>query len=370
MSNRTFWSVAAVLGIVILVLANPRVPEESVVHAPGPAVDEHAAAADPPAEQASAEPVPGAEPSEAEPSADPADWTAPRTPWGDPDLQGVWTNATLTPIERPAGLGDQTVLTAEEAAELEVRSAESRAESDRFELGNVGSYNQFWMDSGKNVTEDRRTSLITDPPDGRIPWTEAGRERLESDLARYGVGPFDTYEDADTGERCLTDGLPLVPLQGYNMNYHVLQSPGWVAILNEMFHEYRMIPVDDRGQLDADIGAMLGDSRGRWEGDTLVVETTNFSDKRHYLWRATWRGARPSLHLVERFTRLDDETIDYEFTMTDPEMFTQPWTASVPMTTNQESRGVTSGPLYEYACHEGNYGLLNIMRGARVEELE
>ena len=242
MSNRTFWSVAAVLGIVILVLANPRTPEETVVHAPAPAEEVAAAAADLAAEQAPAEPA-----SEAEPSADPADWTAPRTPWGDPDLQGVWTNATLTPIERPADLGDQAVLTAEEAAELEVRSAESRAASDRFIPGNVGAYNQFWMDSGKNVTEDRRTALITDPPDGRIPWTEAGRERLESDLARYGVGPFDTYEDADTGERCLTDGLPLVPLQGYNMNYHILQSPGWVAILNEMFHEYRMIPVDGRG---------------------------------------------------------------------------------------------------------------------------
>ena len=369
MSNRTFWSVAAVLGIVILVLANPRSPDDAA-QAPGGHGEEVAAAADPPAEPASAEPASGAEPSGAEPAEAAADWAAPRTAWGDPDLQGVWTNATLTPIERPAALADQAVLTAEEAAELEVRSAESRAASDRFIPGNVGAYNQFWMDSGKNVTEDRRTSLITDPPDGRIPWTEAGRERLESDLARYGVGPFNTYEDADTGERCLTDGLPLVPLQGYNMNYHILQSPGWVAILNEMFHEYRMIPVDGRGQLAADIGAMLGDSRGRWEGDTLVVETTNFSDKRHFLWRATWRGARPSLHLVERFTRIDEETIDYEFTMTDPEMFTSPWTASVPMTTNQESRGVTSGPLFEYACHEGNYGLLNIMRGARVEELE
>ena len=242
MSNRTFWSVAAVLGIVILVLANPRTPEESVVHAPGTADGGPAAAADAPAGQASAEPASGAAPSGAAPAEASADWTAPRTAWGDPDLQGVWTNATLTPIERPASLGDQAVLTAEEAAELEVRTAESRAASDRFIPGNVGAYNQFWMDSGKNVTEDRRTSLITDPADGRIPWTEAGRERLESDLARYGVGPFNTYEDADTGERCLTDGLPLVPLQGYNMNYHILQSPGWVAILNEMFHEYRMIP--------------------------------------------------------------------------------------------------------------------------------
>ena len=363
MSDRVFWSVAAVLAIVVFVLANGPSSEETVAHAPTrPAGDEVATAA--PAPEAPA--AQGA----AEPPSVPVAWTAPRTPWGDPDLQGVWTNATLTPVERPEGLADKAVLSAEEAAELEVRSAESRAASDRFVLGSVGAYNQFWMDSGKNVTEDRRTALITDPPDGRIPWTEAGRRRLESDLARYGVGPFDTWEDADTGERCLTDGLPLVPLQGYNMNYHILQSPGWVVILNEMFHEYRVIPVDGRAHLDADIGQLLGDARGAWEGDTLVVETTNFSDKRHFLWRATWRAARPSLHLVERFTRVDDQTIDYQFTMTDPEMFTRPWTASVPMTTDQASRGVTTGPLFEYACHEGNYGLLNIMRGARVEELE
>ena len=306
---------------------------------------------------------------QAQPDRAPATWTAPRTGWGVPDLQGVWTNATLTPIERPDSLADKTVLTAEEAAALEVRSAQQRAASDRFIPGNVGAYNQFWMDGGKNVTGDRRTSLIVDPPDGRIPWTAAGRRRLASDSARYGVGPFESWVDADTGERCLTDGLPLVPLQGYNMNYHILQSPGWVAILNEMFHEYRLIPIDGREHVSAAIGQLLGDARARWEGDTLVVETTNFADTRHFLWRATWRGARPSLHLLERFTRVDAETIDYEFTMTDPEMFTRPWTALVPMTTNQASRGVTSGPLFEYACHEGNYGLLNIMRGARADEL-
>ena len=188
------------------------------------------------------------------------------------------------------------------------------------------------------------------------------------DSAKYGVGPFDSWEDADTGERCLTDGLPLVPLQGYNMNYHILQSPGWVAILNEMFHEYRLIPVDGRAHVRAEIGQWLGDARGWWDGDTLVVETTNFADKGHFLWRATWRAARPSLHLVERFTRIDDETVDYQFTMTDPTMFTRPWTATVAMTTNQASRGVTSGPMFEYACHEGNYGLLNIMRGARADD--
>ena len=292
----------------------------------------------------------------------------PRTGWGVPDLQGVWTNATLTPIERPDSLAGKMVLTAEEAAELEVRSAEQRVASDRFIPGDVGAYNQFWMDGGKNVTGDRRTSLIVDPPDGKIPWTSAGRERLASDLARYGVGPFDSWVGADTGERCLTDGLPLVPLQGYNMNYHILQSPGWVVILNEMFHEYRLIPVDGRAHVPPEVGQLLGDARGRWEGDTLVVETTSFADKGHFLWRATWRAARPSLHLVARFTRVDDETIDYAFTMTDPAMFTRSWTATLPMTTNQASRGVTSGPMFEYACHEGNYGLLNIMRGARAQD--
>ena len=296
-------------------------------------------------------------------------WTAPRTAWGVPDLQGIWTNATLTPIERPAAMAGKDALTAEEAAAFEVTSAERRAASDTFIPGNVGAYNQFWMDGGKNVTGDRRTALIVDPPDGRIPWSEAGRSRLAVDSTKYGVGPFDSWEDADTGERCLTDGLPFVPLQGYNMNYHVLQSPGWVAILNEMFHVYRLIPTDGRTHVPSHVGQWLGDARGRWEGDTLVVETTAFADKGHYLWRATWRAARPALRLVERFTRVDDETLDYTFTMTDPDMFTQPWTALVPMTTNHASRGVTSGPMFEYACHEGNYGLLNIMRGARVQEV-
>ena len=305
---------------------------------------------------------------EAQSSQAPGDWAVPRTGWGVPDLQGIWTNATLTPIERPDSLVGKTVLTAEEAAELETRSAERRAASDRFIPGDVGAYNQFWMDGGKNVTGDRRTSLIVDPPDGKIPWAPAGRRRLEIDSTKYGVGPFESWEDADTGERCLTDGLPLVPLQGYNMNYHILQSPGWVAILNEMFHEYRLIPVDGRAHVGAEIGQWLGDARGWWDGDTLVVETTNFADKGHFLWRATWRATRQRLHLVERFTRIDDETIDYEFTMTDPTMFTRPWTATVPMTTNQTSRGVTSGPMFEYACHEGNYGLLNIMRGARAQD--
>ena len=162
-------------------------------------------------------------------------WTVPRTPWGAPDLQGIWTNATLTPMERPAALGDTSILTTNQADEFEVRSAEERVANDRFIPGVVGAYNQFWMDAGTTVVESLRTSLVVDPPDGRIPWSEAGHARLESDTASYGVGPYDSWVDADTGERCLTDGLPLVPLQGYNMNYHILQAPGWIAILNEMF---------------------------------------------------------------------------------------------------------------------------------------
>ena len=297
-------------------------------------------------------------------------WTIPRTPWGAPDLQGIWTNATLTPMERPETLEAASVLTAEQAAEFEVQSAENLRVNDRRIPGVVGAYNQFWMDAGTTVVESLRTSLVVDPPDGRIPWSAAGQARLQSDSARYGVGPFDSWVDADTGERCLTDGLPLVPLQGYNMNTHILQAPGWVAILNEMFHEYRIVPVDGRAPVAPAIGQWLGGGNGRWEGDTLVVESTRFADRGHYLWRATWRAARPTLHLVERFTRVDEQTIDYEFTMTDPEMFTRPWTALVPMTTDHASRGVTSGPMYEYACHEGNYGLNNMLRGARMQERE
>ena len=294
-------------------------------------------------------------------------WTTPRTSWGAPDLQGIWTNATLTPMERPDTLSDTTELSAEEAAQLEERSAAERKASDRFIPGVVGAYNQFWMDAGTTVVESRRTSLVVDPPDGRIPWTADGRRRLEADLAKNGVGPFDSWVDADTGERCLTDGLPLVPLQGYNMNTHILQSPGWVAILNEMFHEYRLVPVDGRGHVSERIGQWLGGGRGRWEGDTLVVESVDFADKNEYVWRHRWRAARPGLRLVERFTRVDAQTIDYKFTMTDPQMFIRPWTALVPMTTDQASRGVTSGPMFEYACHEGNYGLHNMLAGARAK---
>jgi len=299
-------------------------------------------------------------------------WVQSLTPWGDPDLQGIWTNTTTTPLQRPRDLADKEFLTAEELA-VRDRQVADKVNLDKRALDSpvseTGAYNNFWMDQGTRAVDGRRTALIIDPPNGQIPWTQTGRARFESDSARYGVGPYNSWVDADTGERCLTDGLPLLPLQGYNMNYHILQSDGWVAILNEMFHEYRMIPTDGRTHVPSHVGQWLGDARGHWEGNTLVVETKSFADKTLDLWRWTWRGARPNLHLVERFTRIDNETMNYEFTMTDADMFTQPWSARVPMTTNQESRGVTAGPMYEYACHEGNYGLLNMLRGARSDDI-
>ena len=295
----------------------------------------------------------------------------PRTPWGDPDLQGVWTNATITPLERPRDLAGQAFLTDEEADEFE-RQALQRSDADRrdgdTETDVRRAYNQFWYDRGTKVIADKRTSLIVDPPDGRIPWKPEAQEEYARSAARYGVGPFDSWEDLDTGERCLTDGLPMVPLQGYNMNYHILQTPRYVVILHEMFHEFRIIPLDGRPHVEQHIGQWLGDARGRWEEDTLVVDTTNFADKGHYRWITTWRAARPILRLVERFTRVDAETIDYQFTMHDSTMFTRPWTAAIPMSTNHAARGVTEGQLFEYACHEGNYGLANVLRAARAEE--
>ena len=295
-------------------------------------------------------------------------WEAPRTAWGEPDLQGVWTSATLTPLERPARQAGRELLTDEEAAALEQQSAANRAANDgKSAPGSVGGYNQVWMDAGTRITGSRRTSLIVDPPDGRIPWRPGEREAHDRERARYGVGPFDSYTDADTGERCITDGLPnMVPLQPYNMNLQVLQTPGQVVMLHEMYHELRVIPLDDRPLTG--IAQWTGEARGRWEGDTLVVETVNLVDKPDAYWSSPWRKARSSLRLVERFTRVGPESIDYTFTLEDPEVFAQAWTASAPMTTDHASRGVTAGQIWEYACHEGNHAMVNVLSGARIEE--
>ncbi|MCH7747578.1 MAG: hypothetical protein IH939_05735 [Acidobacteria bacterium] len=295
-------------------------------------------------------------------------WTTPRTAWGAPDLQGIWTSATLTPLERPRRQSEQALLTDEEAAAVEQQSAQRRAASDgKSAPGTVGGYNQVWMDAGTQIVDSRRTSLIVDPPEGVIPWTSEAKIESDREQARYGVGPYASWLDLDTGERCITDGLPnMVPLQPYNMNLQILQTPGAVVMLHEMYHELRIIPVDGRPLTG--IAQWTGEARGRWDGDTLVVETVNFVDKPDTYWSTPWRAARPSLRLVERFTRVGPEAIDYTFTLEDPHAFTQPWTAAAPMTTDHASRGVTSGQIFEYACHEGNHAMINVLSGARAQD--
>jgi hypothetical protein len=291
---------------------------------------------------------------------------APRTPWGSPDLQGTWTGSTLTPLERPAEFAGKPVLTAEEAAALETRARDRNAREPQAAAGDPGTYNQIWFDPSSAVVPDRRTSLIVDPPDGRLPFTPEGRALATRHAGHYGVGPRDNPEDLDTGERCLTDGVPIPYWTGYNNNYQIVQTPQHVMIRSEMYHNVRVIPLDNRHRIG--VPQWMGESRGRWEGDTLVVETSSFLDRSAQWWATAWRASRPTLRLVERFTRIDAETLDYEFTMTDPTMFMRPWTARFPLTTNQAARGVTKGPLHEYACHEGNYSMVNVLRGARLQE--
>lgn len=294
-----------------------------------------------------------------------------RTPWGAPDLQGVWTTATLTPLERADNHADKETLSSAEAQRLEAATADRMAKLDGAEpeAGNVGGYNRAWLDMGMRLLPDRRTALIIDPPSGRIPWRPKAKAASDAERARYGVGPYDSYADLDTGERCISDGVSMAPLQPYNMNFQIFQTPDHLAILQEMYHEYRIIPLDGRPPLDPTVGQWLGSPRGRWEGDTLVIETSGFADKSHYYWAWPWRAARPELKITEWLTRVDAETIDYRFTIEDRNMFTQPWTVASPMTTDQAARGVTAGALYEYACHEGNYALPNVLSGARAEEL-
>ena len=285
--------------------------------------------------------------------------TTARTPWGHPDLQGVWDYRTITPLERPQELAGREFLTDEEVAEFEQRAArraDGRPPEDERRSPSVHA--PFWLDYGTKVIGTKRTSLVVDPPDGRVPsLTPEGKARRAARAeARKGRGPADSWEDRNLWERCITRGLPggMLPA-GYNNNIQVLQTPEYVAIVMEMIHDTRLIPIDGRAHLDSGIRQWHGDSRGRWEGNTLVVETTNFSNKTDF------RGSGANLRLIERFTRADAETLLYEFTVEDPTTWERKWSAAVPMTR-------TVGPLYEYACHEGNYGLENILRVARTEE--
>ena len=294
----------------------------------------------------------------------------PRTAWGAPDLQGVWDFRSLTPMERPAELAGKETFTSEEAATFseEVLRRESRdladAEAEARETGRVVPYNDFWFDWGATVTTDR-TSLIVDPPDGRIPalTPAAAQRRAARRAARRGVGtdevsPGGWIDELSAPVRCIlgfNQGPPMTP-SAYNNNMQVFQTPDHVAILNEMIHDARIVPLDGRPQLPAPLRQWTGSSRGRWEGDTLVVETVNRRDE-------SFRGATRRLRLTERFTRADADTLVYEATLDDPTTWTTPWTFMVPMASG-------SGEVYEYACHEGNYYMANMLRGKRAEEEE
>ena len=289
---------------------------------------------------------------------------SPRTPWGDPDLQGLWTNTTTTPMERPDDLADKESLSSEELAVRDAEVAEA-VSFDNISDGNVGAYNEFWVERGALITQ---TSLIVDPPDGKLPpMTEEAQRKTQQFIARW-VAPPASWEDMNLYDRCITRGLPGAMIPGfYNHNYLILQTPDYVVLQVEMIHDTRIIPLAGRQQAPSGIPEWLGHSQGRWEGDTLVVETEGFAAKGEQ--RVALGGfflafsGGPNARLVERFTRLDDGTLDYRFTVSDPTVDTREWTAAIPMQAYDE-------PLYEYACHEGNYAMPNILAGARADEAE
>ena len=291
-------------------------------------------------------------------------WRVPRTPWGHPDLQGTWTNVTATPLERPRDLAGTPVLTDEERAER-FRQFTLETTTDTVPpAGSAGSHNEYWRERGVLL---HRTSLVVDPSDGRLPPLTPEARRLRSRLAgAWRTSPADGPESRDLFERCVTRGLPGTMMGNfYNHNYEILQTPDHVVILAEMIHDARIIPLDGRPHVDRRIGQWLGDPRGWWEGGTLVIETTNLrAVDQTTISRGLGvitLGTSAAGRVVERFTRRGPDAIDYRVTVDDPAFYAAPWTAAVPMTTRQ-------GPLFEYACHEGNYGMPGILAGHRAEE--
>ena len=287
-------------------------------------------------------------------------WTAPHTPDGQTDLQGIWTNATITPLERPKELAGKEFFTEKEAAEYEKRVLEetNKDRRDGSAEADVGrAYNDSWWDRGTRVVPTRRTSIVVDPPDGKIPPLTPEAQKTLAARAAVLRRPAGGPEDRGLPERCIlwpTAGPPMLS-SAYNNNYQIFQTPGYVVIFIEMIHDFRIIPLDGRPHLASHIRQWLGDPRGHWEGNTLVVDSTNFTAKNPF------RGSDRNLHLIERFTRTDPNTILYRFTVDDPTAFTRTWTGEVPMTR-------APGPIYEYACHEGNYSMTNILSGARAED--
>ena len=287
----------------------------------------------------------------------------PRTPWGDPDLQGLWNYATNTPLQRPPKFAGREWLTEKEVAAANLESqtfATSERRSELTPLFDLSlNYNQFWWDLGVSTG---RTSLITDPAAGRLPPRTPERQAYEAapeaqrlQAARWGLGPADGPEDMEPNDRCIVDRQVPVASGGDNDHVRILQAPGYVVILQEKIHDFRIVPVTGGPDLPAGVRQWLGVSRGRWEGETLVVETTSFHAQADYLWSG------PDRHVVERFTRQGENVIEYTFTVTDPSVWTRPWTATAPWR-------AAEGPLFEYACHERNYSMTNVLAGSRVVE--
>jgi hypothetical protein len=296
-------------------------------------------------------------------------WTAPRTADGRPDLQGVWDYRTITPMERPVALGTKAFFTDEEAAKFE-QQENSRQNRDlidpkvgglNYPAGGVVPYNEFWYDRGDKVVGTKRTSLIVDPPNGRLPpLTPEGEQRAKRRAEtqrqeQLGHPLADSWEDRPVQERCLLGlnaGPPMTP-GAYNNNFQLFQTPDYVVIVAEMVHDARVVPMDGRPHLH--IPQWKGDSRGHWEGDTLVVDTTNFKRE------TSLPLSSANIHLTERFTRTGPDSLLYEFTVDDPTTWTKPWTAAIPVVKSND-------PIYEYACHEGNYAMTSILAGARAAE--
>jgi hypothetical protein len=297
-------------------------------------------------------------------------YVVPRTPDGQADLQGVWANNGMTPLERPAQFGDRATMTDQELADLKKRAERLADGGDAFFADELflaaldgktrfssadtqtGNYGQAWL---SERIWDNRTSLIVDPPDGRIPPPAAGaaeRARAQA-AARQGRGPADRVQDLSLNTRCITTGTPNIRA-GYQSYFDIVQGPGAFALRSEMMHDVRIFPIGAGPHIPSAIRFYHGDSRARWDGDTLVVDTTNFSN-------AGFRGSTDSLHLTEKFRRVADDTLEYYVTIDDPTMWSRPWTLMIPLKKTGEK-------MFEYACHEGNYGLSAILSGARAEE--
>ena len=289
-------------------------------------------------------------------------WTK-RTPDGQPDIQGIWSNATITPFERPPALGTKAYLSEEEAAQAEQRAAQNRVDRPP-RAGDVGNYNDLWLDSGTRVVKSRQTSLVVEPEDGRVPLTKEAEARRDYNHAHES----ESYVYMSVWDRCITRGVPagMFPA-GYNNAYQIIQTPGQVVLVSEMIHNTRVIPMDGSPHPPASVRMWDGDSRGHWEGNTLVVDTTNFNNKG---WIATSAATgrvkgvpqTEATHVVERFTRVDADTLSYEVTVTDPVMYSRPWKVAIPLSRDDDYK------MYEYACHEGNQAPELILGGGRAQE--